>query len=114
MLRKAELRKLAVDFPHHEIAGDFGDDTGGCNRDRKAVTFDDGVIGKREIPHWESVDQAVVWLDVQSFDRTAHRKMGCPQDVELVDFLTTCSRDRPNDVRISGQSSIKGLAFGRA
>ncbi len=107
MLRKAELGELAVDFPHQPIAGDFGDDAGGRDRERKAVAFDDGIIRQRKIPQRQPVDQAMVRANVQSLDCPAHGEVGRSQNVELVDLLTTCGGDRPDNPGVLSQSFVK-------
>ena len=60
VLRKAELGKLLVEFPHDPVAGDLGDDAGRSNRERQSVAFHDSVVGDGKIFDRQSVDQAVV------------------------------------------------------
>ena len=111
VFRKAELGKLPVDFPHHAVAGDFGDDA--CRGDGKgeSIALDDRIERKREIADRQSVDQAMVRRGIQCFDRAPHGKMGCPQDVEPVDFLAVRGGNRPGDLRVFGQAEIERLAF---
>lgn len=60
MLRKAELGELAVEFPHDPVARDLGDDAGRGDGQRLGIALYDGVVGKREIPNRQAVDQAMI------------------------------------------------------
>jgi len=106
---KAELRKLAVDFPHQAVAGDFGDDAGGRDREREAVALDDGVMRHRETAHRQAVDEAMIGRGIDGLDRPAHREVAGAQDVEAVDFQAIGHGHRPDDLRISGEFLIEDL-----
>lgn len=95
MLRKAELRKLLVEIPHDPVAGHLGNDTGGGNRERKPVSLDDPIMRKGEIFDRQAVDQAMIRHNGEAFHGPAHCQMGRFEDVDLIDFLTTCGSDRP-------------------
>ena len=71
-------------------------------------------MGKREIAHWQAIDQTVVGQGDESLRRPAHCEMGRPQDVQAVDLVAIGSRNRPGDLRISGQKFVECLAFWRA
>ena len=113
MFRKAELRKLAVDFLHDVVAGYLGDDAGGGNRERDRIALYDAVVRVGKIAERKAVDEAVVGRIAEAFDRAAHGEVGGLQDVDSVDFLVVGSRDRPDDVRVGGEVVVE-FAAGRS
>ena len=106
------VRKLEVNFTHEAVSGDFCDDAGGGDREGKSVAFDDAVVRKWEIFHWEAVDEAVLggWRD--GFRGPAHGEVGGAEDVEVVDFLVVGSGDGPTDFRMGRELLKQGFAAG--
>jgi hypothetical protein len=111
MLRKAEFGKLPVQPAHDPVACDLGDDARGGDGKRQPVSFHDRVMRKREIPHRQAVDQAVVRRRSQRFHRASHREMRGSQDVEPVDFTAVRRGYRPVDALVLSQACIKLLPF---
>ncbi len=111
MLRKAEFWKLPIQLAHDPVSSDFGDDARSGDRKRESIALYNRIVGKWEIPHRQTIDQAVVWWHGQGFHRTAHRQMSRSQDVETVDFSAVCCRHRPNDAGIFTQARVKSLSF---
>ncbi len=111
---KAELRKLAIDLQHDPVARDLGDDAGGGDRERAGVALDDGIVRPWEITHGQAVDEAVIRLAGETFDRAAHREVGGAQDIQAVDFPDIRSGHRPDEIRMTGERGVQFFAAGRA
>lgn len=112
VLGESKLRELAVDLMHDAVTGDFGDDAGGGDREGSAVAFDDSVVRKREIFHWQPVDDAMLRSRGDGLCGPAHGEVGGAEDVEAVDFIMIRRGDGPVDVRVAGEVEVEQLALG--
>ena len=103
MIRKAVFRKLPVDFQHHAVPADLGDDARRGDRKRESVALHDRDVGMREVTRRQTVDQAVIRRRVEQFHGPTHREMGGSQDIDAIDFLVIRNGDRPGNMGVLGE-----------
>jgi hypothetical protein len=103
MLRKAELRKLTIQFCHDTVTCHFRDDAGSGDREGNSISFHNPIMRMREIPDRQAIYQAEVGWLVEAFHRPAHRQMSGSENIESVDFFMIGNRDRPVDLWMVGK-----------
>jgi hypothetical protein len=87
---KTILGKLLVEFLHDPVAGHLGQNTGGGNAETKAISPDESSLIHGKALRRESIDEGMGWrrsVFNQTFQRATHGQMGCPQDIQMTDFL---------------------------
>ena len=61
MTGKAISRKLCIDRLHQAVSLDFGNDAGGSDGKRYAVTLDHSIMGKGEVLYRQTINETAVW-----------------------------------------------------
>jgi hypothetical protein len=110
MLAERILGKLRAKVTHHSIARNFGDDAGGSDAQADAIAVDDGCLRKRKWNHGQTIDQHMIGLVDQRFDRKAHGFMTRTENVDSIDLYGIDNADSPSDFGISDQLAINLFA----
>lgn len=99
--------EFLIERTHEGVTGDLRDHTGGCDGKGQAVSSDDAVMRDRKITDGQTVDEAMIRQRTDRFHGSAHREMGCAEDVERIDFCDIGQRDGPDDRFILGDPEIE-------
>ena len=94
--RQPVLRKLAIPFPHHRVAGHLGQNRSGGDRNADGVAPDDRDLGNREIEA-QGIYQKQVGRGIERQDGLAHGQARCLKDINSVDFRSIYARYGPGD-----------------
>jgi hypothetical protein len=90
MAGKPILGKLLIEFIHHPITGNLGQNTGSCNAETDAIPPDEsGVLDWQSLhrkPIHESMG-ALMSIFMKSSQSACHGEMSCSQNIKLPDFF---------------------------
>ena len=87
---KTILRELPVEFLHDPVAGHLGQDAGGGNTQAKPISPDESSLIHGKPLCRKTIHKSMGWrmsVFYQTFESATHGQMGCPQDVQMTDFL---------------------------
>lgn len=87
---KTILGKLPVEFLHDPISGHLGEDTGGGNTQTEAISPDESGLIHGKTLRGESIHKGMggrMSVFYQTFESATHGQMGCPQDIQMTNFL---------------------------
>ncbi len=90
VLRKAVFRKLRIELNHHAVAGDFGHDAGGGDREALCVAFDDALRFAAQPANRTAINQSQIGNRVDLRDGFGH---GFPGGLQNVDFINNVGPD---------------------
>ena len=113
VLAEAILRETGAEVAHNRVARDFGDDTRGRDAETVAIAVDDGGLRQWEGKDGQAVDEHVLGLHGQSFQRRPHRFVSGAQDIDRVDLDGIDHADSPENGVVCDQVVIDLLAFFR-
>ena len=100
---------LPVELLHHPVACHLGDHAGRSDAQADAVALDDGGVRHRERVHRQTVDQRVVWPQVQRQERPAHGLVRRAEDVQAVHLAGVQRGAGPDDVQRGRQFPVNLL-----
>jgi hypothetical protein len=86
VLAEAILRETGAEVAHNRVARDFRDDARGCDGEAIAIAVDNGGLWQRERKYGQAIDEHMLGLHGQSFQRGAHRFVRRAQDIDRVDL----------------------------
>ena len=102
---KTILRELPVEFLHDPVSGHLGQDAGGGNTQAEAISPDEGCLLHGKPLCRKSIDEGMgrrMSVFYQTFESATHGQMGCPQDIQMTDFLRTGLGSSESDLRMLG------------
>ncbi len=68
-------------------------------------------MGEWEVPDPESINEAVIRLQAETFNGTPHGEMSRAEDVEPIHFRSARRGDCPTDFRVSGEPLVEDFPF---
>ena len=86
VLAEAILRETRAEVAHNRVARDLCDHARGRDAEAVAIAVDDGGLGQGEGKHGQPIDEDMLGLHGQSFQRRAHRFVSRPQDIDRIDL----------------------------
>ena len=87
---KTILGKLPVEFLHDPISGHLGQDTGGGNTQTETISPNESGLLHRKAPCRKTIHEDMggrMSVFHKTFQSATHGEMGCPQDIQMTDFL---------------------------
>ena len=87
---KPILGKLPVELLHDPVSGHLGQDTGGGNAETEAISPDESSLIHGKPLCRKTIHKSMGWrmsVFYQTFESATHGQMGCPQDIQMTDFL---------------------------
>jgi hypothetical protein len=114
VLIEAILRKVSAKVTHHPVARDLGDYAGGGNAQADAIAVDDRRLRKRKRNHRQAIDQNVIRLLNQGFNRQAHGAVTRAQNVDPIYLNRINNAHSPSNLGIRDEFGTDLFAqFGR-
>jgi hypothetical protein len=110
VLTEEILGELSAKVTHHSVACDLGNHAGGSDAQADAIAINDCGLWKRKRDHGQTIDQHVVGLVDQGFDRQAHGTVARAQDIDAIDLDRINNADSPSDFGIRDQFAVDFLA----
>src|SRR5688572_5023189 len=111
VLAETILRKTGAEVPHNRVARHLRDHARGRDAQAVAIAIDDRRLRQRERKNGEPIDEDMLRLPRQSFQRGAHRLMGGTQDIDRVDLDGIDHADRPENGVVRGKFLVNLLAL---
>jgi len=109
VLAEAIFRKTAAEVTHDFIARYFGDHAGSSDAETDAIPIDDCRLWKWKWKSRQPVDENVIRRCGERRDCSAHRLMGCAQNVDGIDLDGIYNSDSPMDLGVFGKIDINFL-----
>src|SRR5947209_3982194 len=104
------LRKFRAEVTHDSIPRDFGDHTGGRDRQTIAIAVDDCSLRKWKWKYGKTIDQHVLRRGGERGQRDPHGFVGRAQDVNPINLEMIDHADGPRDFRIRNQLIVNFVA----
>jgi hypothetical protein len=111
VLRETVFRKLAVEFQHEAIAGDFRDDAGGSDGKAESVAVDKRGLLNRKRTDGQAVDQHVIRGRRELGGGGTHGFVRGAKDIQPVNVEMSDDGYRPKDVAATDQFCVETLAL---
>ena len=97
MLGEAIERVLLVQGQHHAVAGNFGNDGGGGDREAEGIALDDGTLRQRYGWQAHGIQQKRLWGRREAGDGFAHGVFRSLQNILCVDQFDGAGADGDGD-----------------
>jgi hypothetical protein len=111
VLAEAILRETRAEVPHNRVPRDLRDHARGGDGEAVAITVDDRRLRERERKYRQAIDQDMLRLQRQGFDRHPHGLMRRAQDVDRVDLDRIDNPDCPGDGVVRDEIVVDLLAL---
>src|SRR5688572_14069599 len=111
VLAETILRKTGAEVPHNRVARHLRDHARGRDAEAVAIAIDDRRLRQRERKNRQSIDEDMLGLPRQRFQRGAHRLMGGTEDIDRVDLDGIDHADRPENGVVRGKFLVNLLAL---